>query len=278
MTLLAQLSSLESAGLIRVAQIEPELQYLFRHVLVQDAAYASLLTADRRRLHRTVGQAVEQLYAERLDELAAMLARHFASAGDEERARNYYRRAGDTALAAFANQEAESHYRHALELTHTDPACASLLEPLGEALMRQDHFEEALATWRQAIELCQAAGNLDNVAHLYARSARAAWYAGHTPMGLELCEEGLRVVSGAPESGAQARLLHEAARACLFNGLADRAKSLLHQALDMARCHNAVDVQADALTILGVLPNLSGDEALNVLRTVVELTHEHGLF
>ncbi|MBN1656940.1 MAG: SpoIIE family protein phosphatase [Anaerolineae bacterium] len=277
MTLMAQLGNLESAGLIRLARIEPELEYLFRHALVQDAAYASLLSTDRCRLHHTVGQAIERLYADRLDELAAMLARHFASAGDKDRARDYYQRAGDAALAAFANQEAESHYRHALALTRGTPARAALLTQLGEALVRQDRFEEGLGTWQQAIELCQAAGNLDRVAYLYARSARAAWYSDDTPRGLALCEEGLQAVRSAPESGDQARLLHEAARAYLFNSMADRAKPLLCQALDMARRQGAIDVQADALSTFGVLPDIPGDEALSALRTAVELAHEHGL-
>ena len=57
-----QLDTLESKGLIRLAAIDPELEYLFRHALVQDAAYESLLKQERRALHRQVGEALEQLY------------------------------------------------------------------------------------------------------------------------------------------------------------------------------------------------------------------------
>ncbi|MFN2227792.1 MAG: SpoIIE family protein phosphatase [Anaerolineae bacterium] len=277
MTLISQLSSLESAGLIRVAQVEPDLEYLFRHALVQDAAYQSLLTSDRRRLHHAVGQVIEHLYADRLDEYAAMLARHFARAGDRERARGYYRRAADAALAAFANPEAEGLYRHALELATAAPDRAALLGQLGEALVRQGLFEEGLDTWRQAIALCRSAGNLDGVAHFYARSARAAWYAGDTPLGLTLCQEGLATVEGAPESSDQARLLHEAARAYLFNGVAERAEPLLRQALAMARRQGAVGVEADALATMGILPNVPPDQVLSALRRSVALAHEHGL-
>ena len=52
MTLEEQLIQLEAADLVRVAQRMPELEYLFRHTLVQDAAYSSLLKQDRRRLHQ----------------------------------------------------------------------------------------------------------------------------------------------------------------------------------------------------------------------------------
>ncbi len=62
MTLVSQLTTLEFAGLIRLAQVQPELEYVFRHALVQEAAYASLLRQDRRDLHRAVGETLERLY------------------------------------------------------------------------------------------------------------------------------------------------------------------------------------------------------------------------
>ena len=111
MSLPDHLSTLESAGLIRLAQLEPELEYLFRHALVQDAAYASLLTADQKQLHLAVGTAVERLYPEQLEEQAAMLARHFEIAGEDQKALKYFILAGEAALAAYANEEAESLFR-----------------------------------------------------------------------------------------------------------------------------------------------------------------------
>ena len=65
------LGHLESAGLIRLARFQPDLEYLFRHALVQDAAYASLLPADQKQLHKVVGHTMEGLYAGRLDQHAA---------------------------------------------------------------------------------------------------------------------------------------------------------------------------------------------------------------
>ena len=55
------LTRLETVGLIQQAQIQPELEYLFRHALVRDAAYKSLLNADRKPLHRAVAEALERL-------------------------------------------------------------------------------------------------------------------------------------------------------------------------------------------------------------------------
>lgn len=281
MTLISHLSSLESAGLIRVAQVEPELEYLFRHTLVQEAAYASLLTTDRKRLHLAVGEAVEVMYPDRLAsrEIAATLARHFEEAGDSPRALKYYTLAGKAALASFANQEAESNYRRALSLTHSEAELAELLSRLGEALYGQSRFREAIQTWREGIDLYQTLDpeGLNGMARLYARSARAAWFDSDTPGGLKLCQNGLEAIADAPESSEVALLVHEAARAYFFNGLPKKAVSLCQQALEMAERLGAIEVQADALATLGVLPDQPDKVALEALTRAVELAETAGL-
>jgi serine phosphatase RsbU (regulator of sigma subunit) len=115
------------------------------------------------------------------------------------------------------------------------------------------------------------------MARLYARSARAAWYADDTPEGLRLCQVGLEAVAGAPASADQARLIHEAARAHLFNGNNEEATELCHQALEMAERLGAVDVQADTLTTIGILPDQDPDETLAALRKAVELAENADL-
>jgi tetratricopeptide (TPR) repeat protein len=110
------LDTLESKGLIRVATIQPELEYLFRHALVQDAAYDSLLKQERRALHRQVGAALEQLYPERHGELAAVLARHFEQAGEPEKALEYLLEAARFAWDRNAILEAHELYGRASAL------------------------------------------------------------------------------------------------------------------------------------------------------------------
>ena len=273
------LSNLESAGLIRVATVEPDLEYLFRHSLVQDAAYASILVSDRKRLHLSVGETVERMYPNQLDsrELAPLLAQHFSEAGDDQRALKYYSLAGEAALASFANQEAENHFRRGLSLACTPPQRAELLIGMGEALYNQSRFEDAIQIWQEAISFYQSLPEPDRVARLYARSARAAWWDGKTPLGLRLCQEGLEAVSGAPESAEIAFLVHEAAREYHFNGIPGPAKELCMKALEMAERLGAIEVQADALTTFGILPDLTPEESLEALTKAVELAESSGL-
>ncbi len=236
MSLLTRLATLEATDLIRLAQAQPELEYLFRHALVQDAAYASLVKADRRVLHRAVGQALERLYPDQLTscELAPVLGRHFREAGDTERAFKYYTLAGEAALATYANQEAEGYYRAALTLAALEADKARVLSSLGEALFGQSRFADAIQAWREGIKLYQSCEDDDGVARMYARSARAAWEDGDTPGGLALCREGLAAVAGESETPGMAALFHEAARACNFNGLPDESHSLCQRALEIA--------------------------------------------
>jgi tetratricopeptide (TPR) repeat protein len=275
----AHLASLEASGLIRLAAVDSDLEYLFRHALVQDAAYASLLKADRRALHLAVGETLERLYPERSNELAPALARHFHTAGDEVRALKYFALAGDTALKTYANAEAESHYRAALSLTTAEADKAHVLPGLGEALLRQSRFEEASRIWREAITAYQSLGDYAGAARMFTRAARTAGTAhgGDAPRALALCREGLAAMEGQPESSALAALLHEAGRACFFNGLLDEARSFCQQALTLAERLGDVETQAETLaTLWGLLPISSPEAAIAGLQRAVLLAESAG--
>ncbi len=277
MTLLRQLNTLESAGLVRIAQLEPDLEYLFRHALVREAAYSSILSVDQKELHLAVGEAIEQLYPEKMDEYAAILSYHFGEAGDEQKAQKYCVIAGKSALASFANQEAENHFRCALDLVKQVSDRADMVYLLGEALFRQSRYEDSIQTWQEGIELYQQQGDHPGIARLYARSARAAWYFGDHPEGLSLSKAGWDAVKDMTENSSKAMLAHELGRAYHFNGYPEAAEPLCRQALEMSERVGAVDIQADALTTLGVLPNVSRDESLASLSKAVELAESNGL-
>src|SRR3970040_2353021 len=112
MSLANHLTTLEASGLVRLAAVQPELEYLFRHALVHEAAYGSLVKADRKQLHLAVGEALESLYPEQAAsrELAPILGEHFSKAGDDARALKYLSLAGAAAARVYANAEAALHY------------------------------------------------------------------------------------------------------------------------------------------------------------------------
>ncbi|MGH2522989.1 MAG: tetratricopeptide repeat protein, partial [Anaerolineales bacterium] len=219
MSLGQQLHALEASGLIRLAQTEPELEYLFRHTLVQEAAYGSLVKQDRRHLHRKVGETLEHLYTDQLAsrEIAPLLARHFAEAGDDPRALHYFALAGDAAMRVYANAEAVLHYTHALEIARRTPTFQQFsaeVESLrhlylsrGESLELSARYAEALTNYEEMAAL--ALERDDRSLELMAVMARAKIYATPNPVhdaeqAQTLLEQSLGLARGLRPRGDQA--------------------------------------------------------------------------
>ncbi len=160
--LLAELKELE---IIYELGLLPEPAYIFKHAVIQDVAYNSLLRERRKELHRAVGYAIEELYADRLAEHYAELAHHFAQAEERKKAMEYSVLAGDRWAHAFANAEAKDHYAHALEAAEKvvpllDPGLlANIHAKLGAVLMVLAEYEAAAAEYQRALELIRRAGN-----------------------------------------------------------------------------------------------------------------------
>ena len=271
--LIDSLECASQAQLVAEVSAKHDVTFAFTHALIPSTLAEGVSTLRRRRLHRRAAAAIERLHPDDFESLAY----HYSEAGDEERALGYHKQAGERASGAYANVEAEGHYRAALELVEAEEERADLLLGLGRALSRQSRHKEAIEVWQEGIDRYQALGDQDGVARLYARSARAAWYAGDTPRGLEICREGMAAVAGAAESPDLADLLHETARACLFNGLPDEAAPLCRRALEMAERLGDVRVQAEALSTLGILPGQSYEETVSVLTRAVEVAESAGL-
>ena len=113
------LSHLTGAGLVFWRGTPPQASFLFKHVLVRDVAYGGLLRAQRQHLHARIAEAYESRLPETARTQPELIAYHFTQAGMSERAIDYWRRAGDSAMARSANVEAIHHFSAALDLVPT---------------------------------------------------------------------------------------------------------------------------------------------------------------
>src|SRR5919197_1529205 len=111
--LVPALTELQRLDLIYEKSRRPNPEYRFRHGLVQEVAYNSLVDSKRRKLHKRVGEALEDIYQESPEEAYGLLARHFSEADDPEKAVEYLLKAGDAARGIYADREALEHYRKA---------------------------------------------------------------------------------------------------------------------------------------------------------------------
>jgi ABC-type oligopeptide transport system substrate-binding subunit len=110
------LAILQRVDLVHEKNRCPELEYIFKHSLTQEAAYHSLLLKRRKAFHRLVGEALERLFPERKDELAGLLAHHYDLGGEPAKALEYLLAAGDRMRYQDALDESIRYYRRAVEL------------------------------------------------------------------------------------------------------------------------------------------------------------------
>ncbi len=109
----AQLRDLQRLDLLRERRRRPDTEYVFKHALIRDVAYSTLLTRQRKQLHRRVGEAMETLLGDRLGEFRSIIAEHFLRAEAWEQAADYLLLAGDEAAHLSADAEARGHYEKA---------------------------------------------------------------------------------------------------------------------------------------------------------------------
>jgi predicted ATPase len=165
MTLQRELGRLVEAELVYQRGVPPQSTYVFKHALIQDAAYESLLKSTRQQYHQRIAQVLEAQFPETVEAEPELLAHHYTEAGLTEQAVAYWYRAGQRTSERSAHVEAISHLRQGLEMLQTLPETperirrevdmhialgASLLATKGQAA------PEVEQTYHRAQHLCQS--------------------------------------------------------------------------------------------------------------------------
>jgi predicted ATPase/class 3 adenylate cyclase len=166
-TLQAGLAQLVAAELLYQRGRPPRARYLFKHALIQDAAYGSLLKSTRQQVHQQIAQALEVRFPALVETQPELVAQHYTEAGCAEQAVHYWQRAGQRASERSAHLEAVSHLTTGIELLKSLPEtpartqhAVTLHIALGAALqVTKGHAApEVEHAYTQAYALCQQAG------------------------------------------------------------------------------------------------------------------------
>jgi tetratricopeptide (TPR) repeat protein len=115
------LSVLRDSELLYERGIFPQATYIFRHSLTQEVAYDSLLQKKKQEIHERIGQAIEELYAERLEEFYEILAYHYSRSEDNEKAYRYLSLSANKASLRYSNWEAFRLYKMAIDVLNKLP-------------------------------------------------------------------------------------------------------------------------------------------------------------
>ncbi|MCC8400906.1 AAA family ATPase [Paraburkholderia sp. MMS20-SJTN17] len=263
--------------------------YQFRHALIQEIAYQSLLHTRRRQYHALIAAALEDHYPEIAERQPELIAQNFAAADLPERAIGYWQRAGEQALAGAAYEEAIAHAQRGLELlnrcSYGDQDRATHLLPLlltrGGAELRLGR-REAVTTFGQAAQiareqkltsfLVQAALGFDTAETFLEGSGKAS---------LSLLEGALALI-GTDESIERCRLLSRLVRTHHMTGAREPTGEVALEAVTLARRLNDLPSLFDALVCevmhVGARPLLADafPERISMLQELSQIAEDLG--
>jgi predicted ATPase len=164
-TLQRELVQLVEAEIVFQRGVPPQSTYVFKHALIQDAAYASLLKSTRQQYHQRIAQVLETQFPETTETQPELLAHHYTEAGLIEKAVHYWYQAGQRASERSAHVEAIAHLRQGLELLKTLPETSEHTRrevdmhiALGPSLIAVQGWaaREVGETYTRARQLCQS--------------------------------------------------------------------------------------------------------------------------
>jgi class 3 adenylate cyclase len=216
----------------------PEQEYRFKHHLIQEATYGSLLKRRRAELHRRAAEALELSFADRIDEQLALLAHHWGAAGEHERTLSYHARAAARARRIGAWREGLDHYDAALAaatelgLDERDQGTRHLLLERGR-LRRYSGLTPGFEDLDAALAGARAAG--DRGTEVEALVLLAWWRHGGYANAVALAEEALAIARALEDERAQVSAL---ARLTILDAnrlRLDRAVAEGREALEIAR-------------------------------------------
>ena len=207
------------AGLLFRQGLPPHASYIFKHALVQDAAYGTLLRAKRVELHARIARALDQQFPDNKESNPEVIARHYAEAGLAPEAIDYWQRAGNRAAKRSANQEAVAHFRRAKQLLETLPDRAAFAEQelqmliaLGPALMttRSSAAPEIGSIYARAGELARLTGRMADLFPTIWGAWLVAFISGDLPAAKRLLNELFTIANTTKENALSLQAHHAA--------------------------------------------------------------------
>ncbi len=228
--------------------------FTFRHNMTLEVTYNSLLLAQRKKMHQQVGEAMEELHPDRVEELAPTLANHFEKAENRAKALDYLTRAAERAARVFANREAIGYYQRALTLASAPDGNSDDVVKLREALADL-HYR--MGEYPRALEQCEhalaSAADAVQRAALKRKMGQVCEKWGKRDQAIAHFEAGLREMREAMDAVEAARIYAGLGFVHYRRGEMDAALQLSQLALDLMEREDDQRGIAQACNNLGIV-------------------------
>ncbi|MFL5801077.1 MAG: tetratricopeptide repeat protein [Roseiflexaceae bacterium] len=235
---------------------EPELRYLFKHIMTQEVAYESLPFALRAQLHQQLAGWIERRLA--ADPSLDLLAFHYGRSPNQAKQREYYRRAGDAAAARYANAAAIDYYERLLGLI-AGAERGEVLLGLAGVLERTGAWDAAEARYQEALRVTEATGAGRLRAQVWLALGTLKWGRGLYDESAAWLEQARVSFANLGDGASLVRVLNELGTLHRLQGSYVEARTVLEEALARAREQGDLWGMAHALFILGNVAGSVGD-------------------
>ncbi len=237
---------------------DPELTYIFKHVVTQEVAYESLPYAMRAILHDQFGLFLERTYPDKLDRYVELLAFHFEHSHNEAKKREYLRKAGAAAQAEYANEAAINYYQRLLPLLPAAEQLAIRLN-LGEILQLVGRLTEADELYRQTLALAEQLGDRSAQAWCYTAMGELFRKQGQYAAAWTRLEQARTIFEALDDQAGVGQVLHYGGTVAWNQGDYEVARRRYEESLAIRRQLHDQDRIARLLSNLGLVAQHLGD-------------------
>jgi len=246
----------------------PNTHYTFRHMLMSEAIYSTILKRERGRLHGQVGEAIEAIYPSHIAENIELLARHYSWSPVKHKALHYCLLAGQRAARSYLSEQANKHYQQALELLptveHTPEQARHVYMGLGDLESLAGDYSAAYKNYELALET-YASGepsiDLQELSALQRNIAKILDRQGEYELALERLEiaEETEAQASGQSPVERAHILNDKGWIYFRKGNYTEAEKMLNQALALVENTDAFDAIASIYNRLGGIAYSNGD-------------------
>lgn len=237
---------LEKLDLIHLHAMQPDLEYMFKHVLTQEVVYNGLLIKQRKSVHERVAQVMEQLFHDRLAEFYETLAFHYKRGHSLDKALDYLVKSGKKCIKRYAGEESHQYFREAYELLLEEQGIANSRVKLVDVLIDWAFVYYYTGKYKDLLELLEAhrqtaesLGDKDRLGMYYGWLSCAMWHR-------EMFADAHRYLTEALRLGEETHNLQVVGYACTWLAWSCVEMGRLQEALGYAERAQTIARQVDS--------------------------------